>query len=193
MERERRNGGKEPKRTGLPARPRIVQPASQPIEFESRSTSWQTVPNAVLVLRCHVAVTPDITTRKEKARHSDQERERDRKKGREKERRTVEALHFLPSCNFYDSRKTAIFTGSTCIGSTFLLCFFSHFFALSPYFSFSLVFFLLCTSCYMRFVNSCFFTDASRDSWLVFFSNVYNISKDVLYNVCIWYVCIKDV
>lgn len=162
MERERRNGGKEPKRTGSPARPRTVQPASQPIEFESRSTSWQTVPNAVLVPRCHVAVTPDISTRKEKARCG-QERERDRKKEREKERR-VQLKHCIscPLVTFMIRVKQRFSPVLLASVRPFFSVFFPLFYTFSLFFFFAL-FFLPCTSCYTRFVNSCFFTGTSRD------------------------------
>lgn len=170
------NDGTGAKNRNGPARPRTT---GQPIEFESRSTRrWQTIPNAgARSARC--SDPRDITIRKEKARYSGQERERDGKREREKDRYThthtyihaVGALHFLPSCNFYDPRKTAIFTGSALHRFDLSLpVFFPAFLHSLPIFLFSLVdmfFFPSRTSCYRRFVNSCCFFHRRKQRFIV--------------------------
>lgn len=83
MERERRNGGKEPKRTGSPARPRTVQPAYRVrVSLNELANCSQ---------RCTRSALPcssdprDITIRKEKVKYSGQERKRQRMRERERE------------------------------------------------------------------------------------------------------------
>jgi len=135
MEREQRNGGQRTETDWL------ASSAANSPAYRVR-VSLNELANCSQ--RCTRSVLPcssdpcDITIQKEKARYSGQEKERGRKRKRKRKRKreTVRALRSLPSCNFYDPRKTAIFTDSACIGSTFSLCLFSAFLHFLPIFLF---------------------------------------------------------
>lgn len=126
MERERRNGAKNRNGPALFAAA-FLQTAQTAYPNSSLTQRVGKLFPTLLVARCRVSSDPrDITTRKEEARYDG----RGRKRGREKDMQP-EHLHFLPSCNFYDSRKATIFTGSARVDPISLFNLFTRPFALS--------------------------------------------------------------
>lgn len=149
MERERRNGAKNRNGPALFAAA-FLQTAQAAYPNSSLTQRVGKLFPTLLVARCRVSSDPrDITTRKEEARYDG----RGRKRGREKDMQP-EHLHFLPSCNFYDSRKATIFTGSARVDPISLFNLFTRPFALS-FFLVVFIFFFFVR--YTRLVNSCFF------------------------------------
>lgn len=160
MERERWNGGKEPKRTGSPARSRTVRSAYRVrVSLNELANCSQ---------RCARSALPcssdprDITTRKEKARYSGQERERGERSESEGD---MQLEHYIscPLVTFMirvKQRFSPVLLASVRPSFSVFFPLFSTF-SLFFFFSSWYVLFLPYTSCYMRFVNSCFFTDAS--------------------------------